>query len=47
MQKALESPLDCKQIKPVKPKGYQPCLFIGRTDADTEATVLWPPHEKS
>ena len=43
--KTLESPLDCKEIKPVKPKGNQPWIFIGRTNA--EAPVLWPPDEKS
>ena len=38
----LESPLDCKEIKPVNPKGNQPWIFIGRTDANTEAPILWP-----
>ena len=41
----LESPLDCKEIKPVNPEGNQPCIFIGSTDA--EATILWPPDGKS
>ena len=41
----LQSPLDCKKIKPVNPKGNQPTIFIGRTDA--EAPTLWPPDEKS
>ena len=41
-EKTLESPLDCKEIKPVKPKGNQPWIFIGRTDAETEAPILWP-----
>ena len=41
--KTLESPLDCKEIKPVKPKGNQPWIFIGRTDAKAEAPILWPP----
>ena len=38
------SPLDSKEIKPVKPKGDQSCIFIGRTDAEAEAPVLWPPY---
>ena len=45
LQKTLESPLDCKKIKPVNPKGNQPQIQIGRTDA--EAPVLWPPDVKS
>ena len=45
--KTLESPLDCKKIKPVKSKGNQPCMFIGRTNAETEAPILWPPDAKS
>ena len=45
LEKTLESPLDCKEIKPINPKGNQPWLFIGRTDA--EAPVLWPPDVKS
>ena len=47
LQKTLESPLDCKEIKPVNPKGNQPWKFIGRTDAKTEAPILWPPDAKS
>ena len=43
----LESPLDNKEIKPVNPKGNQPWIFIGRTDAETEALILWPPDVKS
>ena len=43
----LESPLDCKEIKPVHLKGNQPRIFIGRTGAETEAPVLWPPYVKS
>ena len=43
----LESPLDCKEIQPVHPKGHQSWVFIGRTDAEAEAPVLWPPDEKS
>ena len=42
LEKSLESPLDCKEIKPVNPKGNQPWTFIGRTDAEAEAPVLWP-----
>ena len=45
LEKTLESPLDCKEIKPVNPKGNQPWIFIGRTD--DEAPVLWPPDRKS
>ena len=43
----LESPLDCKEIKPVYPKGNQCWIFIGRIDAEAEAPVLWPPYVKS
>ena len=43
----LESPLDCKEIKPVHPKGDQPWDFFGRNDAKAETPILWPPHEKS
>ena len=45
LEKTLESPLDCKEIKPGNPKGNQPWIFIGRTDA--EALILWPPDVKS
>ena len=45
--KTLESPLDCKEIKPVNPKGNQSWIFIGRTDAEAEAPTLWPPDVKS
>ena len=45
--KTLESPLDSKEIKPVNPKGNQPWTFIGRTDAEVETPVLWPPDAKS
>ena len=38
----LESPLNCMEIKPVNPKGNQPRIFIGRTDAEAEAAILWP-----
>ena len=47
LEKTLVSPLDCKEIKPVNPKGNQPWLFIGRTDAEAEAPILWPPDVKS
>ena len=46
LKKTLESPLDCKEIKPVIPKGNQPWIFTGRTDAEPEAPVLWPPDAK-
>ena len=41
LEKTLESPLDSKEIKPVNPKGNQPYIFIGRTDAEADTTVLW------
>ena len=41
------SPLDCKEIQPVHPKGNQSWVFIGRTDAEAETPVLWPPYAKS
>ena len=47
LEKTLESPLDCKEIQPVHPKGDQSWVFIGRTDAEAETPVLWPPHVKS
>ena len=47
LAKTLESLLDCKEIKPVSPKGNQPWKFAGRTDAKAEAPILWPPHTKS
>ena len=47
LQKMLESPLDCKEIQPVHPKGNQPWIFIRRTDTEAEAPVLWPPDAKS
>ena len=43
LENTLESPLDSKEIKPVNPKGNQPWIFIGRTDAEAEAQILWPP----
>ena len=45
--RTLESPLDCKEIQPVHPKGDQSWVFIGRTDAEAETPILWPPHAKS
>ena len=47
LEKTLESPLDSKEIKPVSPKGNQPWLFIGWTDAKAKAPILWPPDVKS
>ena len=47
LEKTLESPLDCKKIQPVYPKGDQSWVFIGRTDAEAETPVLWPPDVKS
>ena len=46
LEKTLESPLDCKEIKPVNPKENQSWIFIGRTDAEAEAPILWPPDAK-
>ena len=45
--KTLESPLDCKEIQPVHPKGNQSWIFIGRTDAEAETPILWPPYVKN
>ena len=45
LEKTLESPLDCKEIKPVNPKGNQPSIYAGRAEA--EAPILWPPDVKS
>ena len=47
LEKTLESPLDCKEIQPVNPKGNQYWIFTGRTDAEAEAPVLWPPDVKN
>ena len=47
LEKTLESPLDSKETKPVNPKENQPWIFIGRTGAETEAPILWPPDAKS
>ena len=44
---SLESPLDCKEIQPVHPKGDQSWGFTGRTDAEAETPIFWPPHAKS
>ena len=46
-EKTLESPLDIKEIKSVNPKGNQPCIFFGRTDAEAPAPILWPLDAKS
>ena len=46
LEKTLESPLDRKEVKPVHPKGDQSWIFIGRTDAEAEAPILWPTHRK-
>ena len=47
LEKTLESPLDCKEIQPVHSKGNQSWIFIGRTDAEAEAPILWPPNAKT
>ena len=47
LEKTLESPLDCKEIQRVHPKGNQPWIFIGRTDAEAETPILWPSDAKS
>ena len=47
LEKTLESPLDCKEIQPVHPKGNQSWVFTGRTDDKAETPILWPPHVKS
>ena len=47
LEKTLESPLDCKEIKPVNPKGNQSSIFIERTDAEAEAPIIWPPVGKN
>ena len=47
LEKTLESPLDCKEIKPVNPEGNQPWIYIGRTDAKAEAPIVWPPEVKN
>ena len=47
LEKTLESPLDCKEIQPVHPKGDQSWVFIGRTDVEAEVLILWPPDAKN
>ena len=47
LEKALESPVDCKEIQPVHPNGDQSWVFIGRTDDEAETPILWPPESKS
>ena len=47
LEKALESPMDCREIKPVNPKGNPLWIFIGRTDAEAETPVVWPPDAKN
>ena len=47
LEKTLESPLDCKEIQPVIPKGNQSWIFIGKTDAEAETPILWPPEVKN
>ena len=47
LEKTLESPLDCKEIQPVHPKGDQSQIFTGQTNAEAETPILWPPDVKS
>ena len=47
LEMTLENPLDCQEIKPVSPKGNQSWIFIGRTDAEAEAPIIWPPDAKN
>ena len=47
LKKILKSPIESKEIKPVNPKGNQPRIFTGRTDAEAEPLILWPPGRKS
>ena len=47
LEKTLESPLDCKEIQPVNPKGNQPWIFMRKTDTEAEAPIFGPPDEKS
>ena len=47
LEKTLESPLDCKEIQPVYPKGDQSWLFIGRTEVEADTPILWPPDAKT
>ena len=46
-RRLLKSPLDCKEIQPVHPKGHQSWVFIGRTDVEAQSPILWPPDAKS
>ena len=47
LEKTLESPLNSKEIKSVNPNGNQPCILIGKTDAEADAIIFWPPDAKS
>ena len=47
LEKTLESPLDCKEVQSVHPEGDQSLVFIGRTDAEAEAPIFWPPDAKN
>ena len=47
LEKTLDSPLHCKEVQPVHPKGDQSWVFFGRTDVETEAPIFWPPGAKS
>ena len=47
LEKTLESPLDCKEFQPVHPQGNQSSIFTGRTDAEAETPILWPPDAKN
>ena len=47
LEKTLENPLDCKEVQPVDPKGNQSWIFIGRTDAEAETPIIWPPDVKN
>ena len=47
LEKTLDSPLDCKEIKPVKPKGNQSLIFIEKIDAEAEVPIVWPPDAKN
>ena len=47
LEKTLESPLDCKEIHPVHPKGDQSWVFFGRTDVEAETPILWPPDRRT
>ena len=47
LEKTIESPLDCKEIQPVYPKGDQSWVFVGRTDVEAEIPIIWPPDGKN